>query len=93
MKKIIILLSLIGFNLFGLEIRPQMDCEDIKDIIPNVSNTKLLIQYQNNIICKAILEDEEGCLVIKYDLNYKKNTFEIIQNKNYLENKLNKYND
>lgn len=75
-------------NCKDIEIKPYMDCEDIKAILPNIRETKLLIQYQNNIICKAIMEDENGCLIFKYDLNYKTKKFEIIQNRKNLVNKL-----
>jgi len=92
MKKIILISGLGLISLLSAKDNYSMNCNDIKEILPNVKETKLLIQYNHNIICKSILENEYSCLVFKYSLDYKKHSFNIINDIKEKKSKI-KYDD
>lgn len=76
MKKII-LLGLMVINSFSLENSGYMNCNEVRDILDNVKETKLLISYPKSIICSAVIEKDNKLINIKYELNYNKKSFNV----------------
>lgn len=84
MKKLLIVLTILTMNVFaGDYIKTKnyvMTCEDIKDILEDIEETKLIMSYsEGHIVCKALMVEETKCSVIKYELDYRTRKFEVIE--------------